>query len=87
MVPIFVYKSPTVPDDIMNTKAFECKNDGCETGPLNLRHCVVWHALLPKVFAIDAETFPCRGSPCPASSLLSLAPVQQQDQPKVKRVR
>ena len=77
--------NPSVPNDIMNAQAFECEDGCCETGPLNLGNSVLWHALLPVVFAVDAETFPCRGSPCPASSLLGLTPVHEPD-PKLKRI-
>lgn len=59
----------------MNAKTLESENHCSQAGPLDLRDCVLRHALLPELGRVDPKTFASRSSSGPAGSLTRLAPV------------
>lgn len=72
------------PDDIMHRKAFQGEDHRCQAGPPDLRHGVVWHALLPELPAVQSVAFPRRRPAGPASSLLGFTPAQKKPHPTSK---
>lgn len=46
-----------LPDDIVHGKALQGQDDGCQAGSLDLGDCVIGHALLPELLAVEPVAF------------------------------